>query len=115
MSITDWRDKLSFVYSTNPDFSTQDNSVEEVVTPLPAKQNLRVRIDKKNRGGKVVTIVSGFIGSNDDFKELAKMLKNGCGVGGSAKDGDILIQGNFCDRVVNLLIEMGYKAKRSGG
>jgi len=111
----DWKDKLSFVYSTNPDFNLDNNSDDKQETPPPTKQDLRILLDKKNRGGKVVTIITGFIGSMEDLKDLGKILKSRCGVGGSVKDGMILIQGDFRDRIMNLLQEMGYKVKKSGG
>jgi translation initiation factor 1 len=115
MSNNDWKDKLSFVYSTNPDFSPELEE-EKVETLSPNKQNLRVSLDRKNRGGKVVTAITGFIGSETDLKELGKLLKTKCGVGGSVKDGIIIIQGNFRDRIINLLQELGYnKVKKSGG
>ena len=115
MDATDWKDKLSFVYSTNPNFkpSSEDEFVEE--TPPPSRQDLRIMLDKKNRGGKVVTLISGFVGTKEDLKELGKTLKNRFGVGGSMKDGEILIQGDFRERVFNLLQEMGYRVKKSGG
>ena len=83
---------------------------------LPAaKQNLRVWLDRNHRGGKTVTLVKGFVGSEDDLKELAKELKNRCGVGGSAKDGEIIIQGAHKERVLQILLDKGYRAKGAGG
>jgi translation initiation factor 1 len=115
MSINDWKSRLNVVYSTNPDFNYESESKAESET-LPAKQqNLRVKLDRKNRGGKVATVITGFIGTEGDLKDLGKTLKTRCGVGGSVKDGEVIIQGDFCDRVLTLLAEMGYKAKRSGG
>ncbi|HBL75240.1 MAG: SUI1 family translation initiation factor [Bacteroidetes bacterium GWF2_42_66] len=111
----DWKERLGMVYSTNPDFKyeTPEESNSEI---LPAnKQNLRVQLDRKQRKGKSVTLITGFAGSDDDLKELAKTLKTKCGVGGSAKDGEILIQGDFCNKVVEILSGLGYKVKRSGG
>ena len=108
MKQNDWKDRLNVVYSTNPQFSyeTEDETQEET---LPKdKQNLRVNIEKKNRGGKVVTVITGFIGSDDDLKELGKLLKSKCGVGGSAKDGEILIQGELKVKVIELLKKEGY-------
>ena len=81
---------------------------EEVATPEKRQQKLRVSIEKKGRGGKTVTVVSGFTGSEDNLKELGKLLKTKCGVGGSVKDGDILIQGEFRQRIIDLLKEEGY-------
>ena len=101
---------MGVVYSTNPDFAyTHDET--QAVTP-PEKQTLIVTIDRRQRAGKQVTLVSGFTGTAAGLEALAKMLKSKCGVGGSAKEGQILIQGDFRDRVVALLLEKGYKAKR---
>jgi translation initiation factor 1 len=116
MNTNDWKDKLNFVYSTNPDFKADSEEEVEKEFLSPGKQELRVKLDRKNRGGKVVTIVTGFIGPENDLKELGKTLKSRCGVGGSVKDGEIIIQGDFRDRVLNLLIESGYnRVKKSGG
>ncbi|MBN1988167.1 MAG: translation initiation factor [Bacteroidales bacterium] len=112
MKQSDWKDKLSAVYSTNPDFSVQPDEETQLELLAPAKQNLIVRIEKKNRGGKVATLVQGFVGSDDDLKDLAKALKTKCGVGGSSKDGEIIIQGNLKDKVHDILREMGYRAKK---
>lgn len=112
MAENDWKKRLGVVFSTNPDFAYEEETVQEEVTLEPSKQNLIVSIDRKGRGGKQVTLVTGFIGSQDDLADLGRTLKVKCGVGGSAKDGEITIQGDFRDRVVALLKEMGYKAKR---
>lgn len=112
MAENDWKKRLGVVFSTNPDFAYEEETVQEDVTLEPSKQNLIVSIDRKGRGGKQVTLVTGFIGSQDDLADLGRTLKVKCGVGGSAKDGEITIQGDFRDRVVALLKEMGYKAKR---
>lgn len=103
------------MFSTDPSFVYEhDNEVEDA--PLAAnQQDLRVTLDRKNRGGKGVTLVTGFIGSTDALETLAKMLKSKCGVGGAAKDGEILIQGDFRDKVLLLLQKEGYKVKKSGG
>lgn len=103
------------VYSTNPDFEYTTSAEPEVPT-LPAdRQPLRVWIDRRHRGGKTVTLVKGFVGSEDDLADLGRMLKSKCGVGGSAKDGEIIIQGDHRDRVVELLLAAGYtKTKKAG-
>lgn len=111
----DWKERLGVVFSTNPDFGYEHEEDEEQETLQPNKQDLRVSIDRKQRKGKAVTLVTGFVGTDDDLKDLAKMLKSKCGVGGTAKDGEILIQGEFAEKVVELLKKEGYKVKRSGG
>lgn len=112
----DWKERLNVVYSTNPDFNYDIEEDEEQTTLEPAKQNLRVAIDKKNRGGKVVTLITGFVGTEEDLKTLGKLLKTKCGVGGAAKDGEIIIQGDFKLKVVELLKKEGYvKTKSVGG
>lgn len=108
----DWKKRLGVVFSTNPDFQYEEESRSEQETLEPAKQNLIVSIDRKGRGGKQVTLVTGFVGTADDLADLGRALKVKCGVGGSAKDGEITIQGDFRDRVTSLLKDMGYKAKR---
>ena len=112
MKDNDWKSRLGVVYSTNPDFQYETAGMEEAQTLPPEKQRLIVAIDRRNRGGKQVTLVTGFAGTQDDLKELGKTLKTRCGVGGTAKDGEITIQGDFRDKVVALLREMGYNAKR---
>lgn len=109
MRQNDWKDRLNVVYSTNPDFhyETEDNN-EETATLPKAEQNLRVNIEKKNRGGKVVTVVRGFTGSEEELKELGKLLKTKCGVGGTAKEGEILIQGDLKTKVIEILKKEGY-------
>lgn len=102
------------VYSTNPDY-VFDYGEEEIVTLKPAKQNLRVMLDKKQRAGKKVTLITGFKGSDFDLAVLGKELKSACGVGGSVKDGEILLQGDFREKVLALLVQKGYtKTKISG-
>jgi translation initiation factor 1 len=102
---------MGIVYSTNPDFAIERDK-EAAVTPLAKKQKLIVGIDRRQRAGKQVTLISGFAGSEQELEKLAKMLKTKCGVGGTAKDGMILIQGDFRDRIVALLTAEGYQAKR---
>ena len=114
MADNDWKARLGMVYSTNPDFQYQTDEVEEAETLAPAQQDLRVWLDRKQRGGKVVTLVKGFVGREADLAELARLLKTKCGVGGAAKDGEILIQGDHRDRVVEILTKSGYRCKKAG-
>lgn len=114
MADNDWKARLGMVYSTNPDFQYKTDEVEEAETLAPAQQDLRVWLDRKQRGGKVVTLVKGFVGCEDDLAELARLLKTKCGVGGAAKDGEILIQGDHRDRVVEILTKSGYRCKKAG-
>jgi len=102
------------MYSTDPSFNYP---VEEEITEVIAnnQQDLRVMLDRKNRGGKAVTLVTGYRGSNDELEKLSKMLKTKCGVGGSAKEGEIIIQGDFRDKIVQMLQKEGFKVKKSGG
>lgn len=99
---------MNVVYSTNPDYNYETNHDEEPTTLPAAQQRLRVQLDRKNRGGKVVTLVTGFVGTDLDLKELGKLLKSKCGVGGSAKEGEIIVQGDFKQRVIELLKAEGY-------
>ena len=109
----DWKNRLGVVFSTNSDYNYQEEGAdEEEETLLPEKQKLIVIIDRKQRGGKQVTITKGFTGKESDLQELGRLLKNKCGTGGSVKDGEIIIQGDFRDRVVTILQSMGYGAKR---
>ena len=112
MADNDWKSRLGVVYSTNPDFGYDSDEGESIETLSPAQQRLIVMIEKKQRAGKQVTVVKGFVGKEGDLEDLGKILKTKCGTGGSVKDGEILIQGDFRDRVVSLLTTMGYKAKR---
>lgn len=111
----DWKDRLGLVYSTNPDFEYNTGDDDEQETLAPEHQNLKIMLDKKARKGKAVSLITGFIGTDECLKDLAKVLKTKCGVGGSAKDGQIIIQGDFRDKIMQILIEMGYKVKKSGG
>ena len=106
------KNRINIVYSTDPDFQYQYDGQKEEATLPPAQQVLRVMLDKKNRSGKLVTLVTGFVGTHDDLTDLAKELKTKCGVGGSAKDGEILVQGDFRDKIMQLLLQKGYKAKK---
>ena len=104
------------VYSTNPNFHLNNPEAESTEdTKQPKQQDLRVSLDKKQRGGKKVTLVTGFSGPQSDLEALGKLLKSRCGVGGTAKEGEIVIQGDFVEKVIAILITQGYKAKRSGG
>ena len=111
---SDWKDRLGVVFSTNPDFQYATDGEETTATLPPAKQNLKVWLDRL-KGGRVATVVRGFVGSSDDLQTLGKDLKKSCGVGGTAKDGEIIIQGDHRDRVVDLLVKAGYRAKKAGG
>ncbi len=111
---SDWKDRLGVVFSTNPDFKYETEAEESAETLPPAKQNLKVWLDRL-KGGRVATVVRGFVGSDDDLAALGKELKKSCGVGGTAKDGEIIIQGDHRDRVVELLTKAGYRSKKAGG
>ncbi len=103
------------MFSTDPDFEYEANPQEEAQTLANAQQDLRVLLDRKNRGGKTVTLVTGFVGSDDDLTILAKALKTKCGVGGAAKEGEIILQGDFKEKVFLYLQQEGYKVKKVGG
>lgn len=108
MKKNDWKDRLNVVYSTNPNYEYENLNEEKDETLEKQQQKLRVNIEKKGRGGKTVTLITGFIGKEDDLKELGKLLKTKCGVGGSTKDGEIIIQGEFKQRIIDLLKAEGY-------
>ena len=112
MADNDWKKRLGVVYSTNPDFKYVTQEASEAETLPPEKQRLIVAIDRRQRAGKQVTLVTHFVGSSDDLATLGKTLKTKCGVGGTAKDGEITLQGDLRDKVVALLQGMGYNAKR---
>ena len=107
------KNKIGVMYSTNPKYDFEFEQEEETLNA--ENQNLEVWIDKKHRGGKVVTLVKGFKGLEADLKALGKLLKNKCSVGGSAKDGEIIIQGNMREKVIKILEKEGYNYKRVGG
>ena len=115
MKNNDWKERLNIVYSTNPDYNYEQEHEEDQSTVDPSMQNLRVQLDRKNRGGKVVTLVTGFIGSENDLKELGKLLKSKCGVGGSAKDREIIVQGDFKLKILELLKKEGYTRTKPVG
>lgn len=112
--ISSLEDLGGFVFSTNKDFEF-NNSLETEETLANNKQRLEAHLDKKNRGGKVATIIKGFQGNEEDLKTLGKMLKTKCGVGGAVKDNEIIIQGNFRDKIMEILKSEGYNVKRIGG
>ena len=111
----DWKARLGMVYSTNPNFKYDTEEAPQIETLAPERQDLRVWLDRKQRGGKQVTLVRGFVGTQADLGELARLLKSRCGVGGSAKEGEIIIQGDHRDRVVEILLQNGYRCKKAGG
>jgi translation initiation factor 1 len=100
------------VFSTNPDFQFEQQEDHETVPA--AQQDLRVWLEKNHRGGKTACIIKGFIGKEEDLNDLAKMLKAKCGTGGAVKDGEAIIQGDHRDKIVELLLKAGYKAKKAG-
>lgn len=114
MAGNDWKDRLGVVYSTNADFKYTVDQEDEAETLPPSEQKLYVSLDRRNRGGKQVTLIEGFIGKEDDLAALAKVLKTKCGVGGSAKDGEIIVQGDFREKVCQILSSLGYTFKRKG-
>jgi translation initiation factor 1 len=114
MAKNDWKKRDGVVYSTANDFEYDYNKKEEAVTLPPSQQKLIVMLDKSMRAGKQVTLVTGFTGTAEDLDQLGKQLKSKCGVGGSVKNGEIIIQGDHRDKIVSLLQKEGYKAKRSG-
>jgi translation initiation factor 1 len=112
MKKNDWKERLNIVYSTDPDFQYNYTGKEETVTSPKEKQLLRIALDKRNRGGKKVTLITGFTGNENDLQELGKWLKMKCGAGGSAKENEILIQGDFRKRLLEILQQEGYNKTR---
>ncbi len=110
----DWKHREGVVYSTNQNFGYSTVEPNEIETLTPAQQNLKVLLDKSGRAGKQVTLIKGFVGTSADLDALTKLLKTKCGVGGSAKEGEILIQGDVREKVLALLTREGYKVKKSG-
>jgi translation initiation factor 1 len=109
------KSRVNVVYSTNPDFQFQHESEDEPDTLANNQQRLYVSIDRKQRAGKEVTLIEGFTGTEDDLKDLGKLLKSKCGVGGTVKDNEILIQGNFKDKIFDLLVKEGYTQTKKKG
>lgn len=110
--MNDWKKKLNVVYSTNPDFEYEKEETSQEETIAKDKQQLRIKLDTKRRRGKAVTLITGFVGQDDDLNILGKLLRVKCGVGGSAKDGEIIVQGDMRNRVLEILKKEGYKKTR---
>lgn len=110
--MNDWKKRLDIVYSTNPDYHYSEEGKEEKKLQAKEKQPLRVSLDKRNRKGKAVTLVAGFAGSDEDLQELGRMLKTKCGVGGSVKEGEIIIQGDHREKILGILQKEGYAKSR---
>lgn len=115
MKNNDWKERLNVVYSTNREYNYETERNEERTTLPPNQQRLKVQLDRKNRGGKVVTLITGFIGTEDDLKDLGRLLKSKCGVGGSSKNGEIIVQGDFKQKVIELLKKEGYTQSKPVG
>lgn len=107
--------KGNIVYSTNKDFKEELDENEEVGDVSPNQQNLKIWLEKNARGGKTVSIIKGFMGSEEELEKLGKILKTKCGVGGSVKEGEILIQGDHRDKILKIITDLGYQAKKAGG
>ncbi|XGS84902.1 translation initiation factor [Limibacterium fermenti] len=111
-NMNDWKKRLNIVYSTNPDYHYQGDESNETEALPKEKQLLRVSLDKRNRKGKAVTLITGFVGREDDLQELGKLLKTKCGVGGSVKNGEIIVQGDHREKVSAILQKEGYAKSR---
>jgi translation initiation factor 1 len=112
MSKKNKSDKLGFVYSTDPNFNFQHEEEQAAETLPPSQQKLKIRLETKHRGGKAVTLVEGFTGTDEDLQTLGKSLKNFCGTGGAAKDNEIIVQGDQREKVLQWLLKNGYKNAR---
>jgi len=112
MKKKDWKERVGITYSTNPDYSYQYQDETEEATLPKEKQAIRISLDKRNRGGKTVTLITGFRGTNEDLTALGKLLKIKCGVGGTAKDGEIIVQGDFRQKIFEILIKEEYIKSR---
>jgi translation initiation factor 1 len=110
--MNDWKKRLDIVYSTNPDFQYNEDALAEEETLPKEKQQLRISLDKRNRKGKAVTLVTGFTGGDNDLQMLGKLLKTKCGVGGSAKEGEIIVQGDHRQKILEILQKEGYAKSR---
>ncbi len=106
------RKSVGIVYSTNPDYETENSERFESITPIPSKQNLLVRLSTQGRGGKKASVIQRFIGSDDELEHLAQLIKKQCGTGGAVKNGEIVIQGDLCQKIVDFLLSKGYRAKK---
>ncbi|HNY44530.1 MAG: translation initiation factor [Bacteroidota bacterium] len=109
MMTNEWKKREGIVYSTKADFVYQTNEIEEPETLPAEKQKLKIALDRKQRKGKTVVLITGFVGKSDDLENLAKELKNKCGTGGSAKNGEIIIQGEMIEKVKDILRNKGFK------
>jgi len=112
MKTNDWKERLGVIYSTNPDFRYETGEAAETATVAKAQQRLRIALDRRHRGGKTVTLISGFRGTDADLMALGKMLRIKCGAGGAAKEGNIIVQGDFRQKVLDILLNEGYSGSR---